>query len=69
MWKCVDSCLCASGHHEYLVSCTTQVRWVERRWGLTRYGRGYINSFGLFQTYYASTLDLPPSTISWIGSV
>lgn len=31
--------------------------------------RGYINSFGIFQTYYATTLDLPPSTISWIGSI
>lgn len=30
---------------------------------------GYINSFGIFQTYYTTTLDLPPSTISWIGSI
>jgi len=30
---------------------------------------GYINSFGIFQSYYASSLSLPPSTISWIGSV
>ncbi|KAK0610654.1 major facilitator superfamily domain-containing protein [Bombardia bombarda] len=30
---------------------------------------GFINSWGVFQTYYASTLSLPPSTISWIGSV
>ncbi|KAJ9133393.1 Riboflavin transporter MCH5 [Pleurostoma richardsiae] len=30
---------------------------------------GYINSFGVFQTYYTSALSLPPSTISWIGSV
>ena len=30
---------------------------------------GYINSFGVFQTYYATALDLPPSTISWIGSI
>ncbi len=29
---------------------------------------GYINSFGLFQTYYALTLNHPPSDISWIGS-
>ncbi|KAF3018954.1 hypothetical protein E8E14_011906 [Neopestalotiopsis sp. 37M] len=30
---------------------------------------GYTNSFGIFQSYYASSLSLPPSTISWIGSI
>ncbi|KAI0517752.1 riboflavin transporter MCH5 [Xylaria bambusicola] len=30
---------------------------------------GYINSFGIFQTYYADTLGRPPSDISWIGSI
>ncbi|OGE46654.1 hypothetical protein PENARI_c013G00974 [Penicillium arizonense] len=30
---------------------------------------GYINSFGVFQTYYTETLHRPPSDISWIGSV
>ncbi|GME39435.1 MFS general substrate transporter [Neofusicoccum parvum] len=30
---------------------------------------GLINSFGIFQAYYASTLRLSPSTISWIGSL
>ena len=30
---------------------------------------GFINSFGLFQTYYAHALKEPPSSISWIGSV
>ncbi|KAF3769374.1 hypothetical protein M406DRAFT_52448 [Cryphonectria parasitica EP155] len=30
---------------------------------------GVINSFGVFQTYYATALLLPPSTISWIGSI
>ncbi|EPE09106.1 major facilitator superfamily transporter [Ophiostoma piceae UAMH 11346] len=31
---------------------------------------GFINSFGVFQAYYADFLaPLPPSTISWIGSV
>lgn len=30
---------------------------------------GYINSYGVFQTYYSTTLQLPPSTISWIGSL
>lgn len=30
---------------------------------------GYINSFGVFQTYYLSTLEQSPSQISWIGSV
>ena len=30
---------------------------------------GYINSFGVFQTYYATELSLPPATISWIGSI
>lgn len=30
---------------------------------------GYINSFGVFQTYYVSTLHHPPSDISWVGSI
>jgi MFS family permease len=30
---------------------------------------GYMTSFGVFQTYYQNTLDVSPSTISWIGSV
>jgi hypothetical protein len=29
---------------------------------------GFVNSFGAFQTYYASILPQSPSTISWIGS-
>lgn len=30
---------------------------------------GYINSFGVFQTYYVGALGHPPSDISWVGSV
>ncbi|KAJ5819696.1 hypothetical protein N7474_005287 [Penicillium riverlandense] len=30
---------------------------------------GYINSFGVFQTYYTQTLNHPPSDISWVGSI
>ena len=30
---------------------------------------GFINSFGLFQTFYSQYLHQPSSTISWIGSV
>ncbi|KAI0381105.1 MFS general substrate transporter [Hypomontagnella monticulosa] len=30
---------------------------------------GFINSFGVFQTYYVSALGRPPSDISWIGSI
>ncbi|KAF7715088.1 Uncharacterized protein PECH_007661 [Penicillium ucsense] len=30
---------------------------------------GYINSFGVFQTYYTETLQRPPSDISWVGSI
>ena len=30
---------------------------------------GYINSFGLFQAYYATALGCSPSIISWVGSV
>lgn len=30
---------------------------------------GYIISFGVFQTYYVTTLNHPPSDISWVGSV
>lgn len=29
---------------------------------------GFINSFGVFQTYYVGALGHPPSDISWIGS-
>jgi hypothetical protein len=28
---------------------------------------GYINSFGVFQTYYVTTLGRSPSEISWVG--
>ncbi len=27
---------------------------------------GYINSYGVFQTYYVATLGHPPSDISWV---
>jgi MFS family permease len=30
---------------------------------------GYINSFGVFQTYYVDALRRPPSDISWVGSI
>lgn len=30
---------------------------------------GYINSFGVFQTYYVERLGHPPSDISWVGSI
>ncbi|PLB51732.1 putative MFS monocarboxylate transporter [Aspergillus steynii IBT 23096] len=30
---------------------------------------GYINSFGVFQTYYTEKLGRPPSDISWVGSI
>lgn len=30
---------------------------------------GYINSFGVFQTYYVSELGFPPSDVSWVGSI
>jgi MFS family permease len=30
---------------------------------------GFINSFGVFQTYYVALLNRPPSAISWIGSM
>ncbi|KAL1983105.1 hypothetical protein VTN96DRAFT_518 [Rasamsonia emersonii] len=30
---------------------------------------GYINSFGVFQTYYTETLGHSPSDISWVGSI
>jgi len=29
---------------------------------------GFVSSFGVFQTYYARTLNHPPSDISWVGS-
>ncbi|KNB00051.1 hypothetical protein FOXG_03732 [Fusarium oxysporum f. sp. lycopersici 4287] len=30
---------------------------------------GWVNSFGIFQAYYAENLGLPASKISWIGSI
>lgn len=30
---------------------------------------GYVNSYGVFQTYYTNTLHIPLSAISWIGSI
>ena len=30
---------------------------------------GFINSFGIFQTYYTTFLKRDPSDISWIGSI
>lgn len=30
---------------------------------------GFINSFGVFQTYYVSELGFPPSNVSWVGSI
>ncbi len=30
--------------------------------------RGFVNSFGIFQAYYATALSRPPSDIAWIGS-
>ena len=30
---------------------------------------GYINSFGVFQTYYVQTIGRSPSDVSWIGSL
>jgi MFS family permease len=30
---------------------------------------GFVNSFGVFQTYYADTMSESQSTISWIGSI
>ena len=32
-------------------------------------GWGYLTSFGIFQSYYLTTLRIGPSAISWIGSV
>ena len=30
---------------------------------------GYSASFGVYQLYYVQSLNLPPSQISWIGSI
>ncbi|KAF2724214.1 MFS monocarboxylate transporter-like protein [Polychaeton citri CBS 116435] len=30
---------------------------------------GLISGFGVFQTYYTETLNIDPSTVSWIGSI
>ena len=30
---------------------------------------GYVNSFGLFQAYYSTSLRKSPATISWVGGI
>ncbi|KAL3423342.1 transporter MCH4-like protein 6 [Phlyctema vagabunda] len=30
---------------------------------------GFVNSYGVFQTYYVTELNRPPSDISWVGSM
>ncbi|POR35097.1 MFS monocarboxylate transporter, putative, partial [Tolypocladium paradoxum] len=30
---------------------------------------GWVNSFGTFEAYYTELLDIPPSDVSWIGSL
>jgi peptide chain release factor 1 len=30
---------------------------------------GYTISFGIFQPYYETEMNLPPSTVSWVGSI
>ena len=30
---------------------------------------GFVNAYGVLQTYYVSRFSLPPSTVSWIGSL
>lgn len=30
---------------------------------------GFVLSFGAFQTYYSSVLNMDPSTVSWVGSI
>jgi MFS family permease len=30
---------------------------------------GFVNAYGVLQSYYVSRFDLPPSTVSWIGSL
>jgi MFS family permease len=30
---------------------------------------GFLNAYGVLQTIYVSMLDLPPSDVSWIGSI
>ena len=32
-------------------------------------GWGYLTSYGIFQSYYAETLDADPSAIAWVGSI
>jgi MFS family permease len=36
---------------------------------LTRYHRGYVNVFALFQTRYVDLLHRPPQDVAWIGSL
>lgn len=30
---------------------------------------GFVNAYGVLQNHYVTTLDLAPSTVSWIGSL
>ena len=47
------------------------VAWTQVAMGflLVFNGFGYISSFGLFQAYYAETLNRSSSDISWVGSI
>lgn len=42
---------------------------VAMAFALTSSTWGYVNSFGVFQTYYTSTLGEAQSTVSWVGSL
>ncbi|ORY60914.1 major facilitator superfamily domain-containing protein [Pseudomassariella vexata] len=50
------------GGHEAWLACLCTHFVIMNTWG-------FINSFGIFQSYYATVLDRPPSDISWIGSL
>lgn len=56
----------SSSHPEPLLPLDTQTGLTDFKMQNTR---GWVNSFGTFQTYYTQLLNRPPSDVSWIGSI
>jgi len=57
------------GDYEHLVSPSRSRQRISNGSNIYYEYRGFINSFGVFQTYYVEALNRPPSDISWVGSI
>lgn len=63
----MHSFLCPSGDYEYMVCHFSIPSFTKVK--TNNQTRGFVNSFGVFQTYYVTALNRPPSDIAWVGSV